>query len=53
MLTTLLPVVALSVLAMTVAAVLRSNLSGGSSDLGCVSEHWLTEYRADEASPPR
>jgi hypothetical protein len=50
---TLSSVVALSVLAMTVAAILRRNLAGSASDLGCVSEHWLAEYRADESSPPR
>ncbi|MBI2828479.1 MAG: hypothetical protein HYX77_04310 [Acidobacteria bacterium] len=46
-------VVALSVLAMGIAVVLRKNLAGGRPDLGWVSERWLAEYRADASRPSR
>jgi hypothetical protein len=46
-------VVALSVLAMSIAVVLRKNLAGSCPDLGWVSERWLAEYRADASRPSR
>lgn len=46
-------VLALSVLAMTTAAVLHRRLAGGPTDLGWVSERWLAEYRADASRPSR
>jgi hypothetical protein len=52
-LTTVLIVVALSVLVMTIAAVLHKTLAGGPPDLGSVSERWLAEYRADASRPSR
>jgi hypothetical protein len=46
-------VVALSVLALSIAAVLHKKLAGRRPDLGWVSERWLAEYRADASRPPR
>lgn len=46
-------IVALSVLAMSLAVVFRKSFAGGHPDLGCVSERWLAEYRADASSPSR
>lgn len=46
-------VVALCILAMSIAAVLRKRLVGAPPDLGWVSERWLAEYRADASRPSR
>jgi hypothetical protein len=50
---TLLIVVALSLLTLRIAATMHKSLAGAQPDLGYVSEHWLTEYRADASRPPR
>jgi hypothetical protein len=46
-------VVALSVLAIVIAAVLRRGFTASRPDLGWVSERWLAEYRADASRPSR
>lgn len=51
--TTVLTVIALSVLAMSIAVVVRKSLAGGGPELGCVSERWLAEHRADASRPSR
>jgi len=50
---TLFIIVTLSVLSMTIAAVLHKRMVGNQPDLGWVSERWLAEYRADASRPPR
>ncbi len=45
-------VVALVVLAMTIAVVRKYRARGG-PDLGWVTERWLAEYRADASRPSR
>jgi hypothetical protein len=51
--TTVLIVLALIVLAVTIAVVLRRYLAGNRPDLGLVTERWLAEYRADASRPSR
>ena len=51
--TAVLIVVALSILAASIAAVLHRRLTGAPPDLGSVSERWLAEYRADASRPSR
>ena len=51
--TTVLIVVALIVLALTIAVALRRYRAGSSGDLGWVTERWLAEYRADSSRPSR
>jgi len=46
-------VVALSILAVSIAAVLHRRLIRAPPDLGWVSERWLAEYRADASRPSR
>ena len=42
-------IVALSILAVGLAAVLHKKRAGSRPDLGCLSERWLVEYRADRS----
>ena len=51
--TTVLIVVALSILVVSIAAVLHRRLIRAPPDLGWVSERWLAEYRADASRPSR
>jgi len=51
--TTVLIVVALSILVVSIAAVLHRRLIRKPPDLGWVSERWLAEYRADASRPSR
>ena len=46
-------VVALSILALSIAALLHKRLVGAPPDLGWVSERWLAEYRQDASRPSR
>ena len=46
-------IIALSVLALSIFAVRRTWRSGGTSDLGCVTERWLAEQRAYQAGESR
>jgi hypothetical protein len=46
-------VVALSILVLSIVAVLHKRLVGAAPDLGWVSERWLAEYRADASRPSR
>lgn len=51
--TTVLIVIALIVVALTIAVALRRYRPGNSADLGWVTERWLAEYRADSSRPSR
>jgi len=45
--------VALTVLAIGIATLLRRHFASDEPDMGSVSERWLAEYRADSSRPSR